>query len=790
MHEAYETQEIQRFDPSVEQGLTDEQVKSRIEQNLINFNSDVPTKSIKQIIRDNTLTLFNLINLCLGIAVFCVGSYKNLLFLGVMFCNIAIGIFQEVRAKRTIDRLSIISSVKAHAIRNGEVLEIGVNDIVLDDVLELSNGNQIPSDCVLLSGSCDVNESLLTGESDSIHKNVGDMLYSGSYIVSGKCRARVEHIAGDNFASSISAEAKYVKKVNSEIMFTLRKIIKLCSFIIVPVGLLLFWNQYEIAHNITASVVSTVAQITSMIPEGLVLLTSTVLAVSVIRLSKHKVLVQELFCIETLARVDVLCLDKTGTITEGCMELVDIVPYGDSRNEDIENALCGIVASLDDNNATFNAIKEKFGSGSDMTADNIVPFSSEKKWSGVHFEQGGTYVIGAAEFILDKVPEELLHLLEKYSKEHRALIIAHSPNDFNDRDLPDDIEVCGVLLLVDKIRVEAPQTLKYFEEQGVNIKVISGDNVLTVSDVARRAGVKDYDKYVDATTLITDIDIKRAAEEYTVFGRVTPVQKKKLVCALKESGHTVAMTGDGVNDVLALKEADCSVAMASGSDAARNVSQLVLLNSNFSSMPKVVAEGRRTINNIERSASLFLVKSIYMTVLAILFIFVNLQAPFIPIQLTLVNAFTIGIPSFILALEPNNDRIKGSFFRNVLGKSIPGAAATLVGTILVISLQNIFALSVDEYITLAVAVISMAGLVVLFHKCLPFNNLRAALFILMIAGLAVGILCFKPIFSLTTFNLEMTLLLVAITVITISAYFILNIITKKFIEKQEEKAKA
>lgn len=783
-----EEQTRQRINTNPKTGLTEEQVKQQIELDLVNHNVDVPTKSIKRIILDNTVTLFNIINIILGIAVFFVGSYKNMLFLGVMFCNIAIGIFQEIRAKLTIDKLSIISSVKVKVIRDSKIQEIGVNDIVLDDILELSNGNQIPSDCILISGSCDVNESLLTGESDSIHKIKGDKLLSGSFIVSGSCRAKVECVGKDNYASSISSQTKYIKKIKSEIMDTLKKIIRIVTFFIVPIGAGLAIHQYILSGSIKDTVLSTVTQLIGMIPEGLVLLTSTVLAVSVIRLSKHKVLVQELYCIETLARVDVLCLDKTGTITEGCMELVDVIPYGNNKSEQLEEALTALTSALEDNNATFSAIRDKFPNDTNWIGNNIMPFSSEKKWSGVNFENEGTYIIGAAEFILkDNIPQELSELLSKYSKGYRSLVMVHSNNDFNERDLPDDLEICGLLILVDKIRAEAPQTLKYFEEQGVEIKVISGDNVLTVSDVARRAGVKNYDKYVDATTLKTDEDIEKAILENTVFGRVTPAQKKKFVQALQSNGHTVAMTGDGVNDVLALKEADCSVAMASGSDAARNVSQLVLLNSNFASMPKVVAEGRRTINNIERSAALFLVKSIYMTLMAIVFLFVNIAAPFEPIQMTLVNAFTIGIPSFILALEPNKNRIKGSFFNNIMRSALPGGIASVIGILLVIISESMIGISHREYVTLAVAVVSAMGIIVLFEKCLPFDKIRAALFVVMVIGLTIGILCFRNLFSLTFFNLEMFIALIIISAICALIFWCLQKLTKIIFNKLEEK---
>lgn len=760
---------IERFNPSTDKGLTSEQVKSRIENNLCNNSTELPTKSIKRILYENIFTLFNILNIILGFAVFYVGSYKNMLFLGVMLCNTAIGIFQEIRAKRTIDKLSIVSATKVNVVRDGKITPLHIDEIVLDDIIEFSQGNQIPVDCKLISGNCDVNESLLTGESDAIHKTSGDMMLSGSFVVSGKCYAKVEHIGEDNYASTISAQAKYIKKVNSEIMYTLKKIIKVLTIVLFPLAIILFIRQYnvesplssetvysvfgEINAHFADTIVSTVASVIGMIPEGLVLLTSTVLAVSVIRLSKYNVLVQELYCIETLARVDVLCLDKTGTITEGCMEVADTVTYGDLvEKENIAEIMCGLTSALDDTNATFLALKAKFNNPSAMVADNIMPFASEKKWSGVHFRNEGTYIMGAAEFILKEVPKDLKQLLESYSRNYRTIILAHSDNDFNDRDLPDNITVIGIVLLNDKIRDEAPETLRYFADQNVNVKVISGDNPLTVSDVARRAGIKNYDKYIDATTLKTDDDIKEAVEKYTVFGRVTPAQKKKFVIALKNDGHTVAMTGDGVNDVLALKEADCSIAMAAGSDAARSVSQLVLLDSNFSSMPKVVAEGRRSINNIQRSSTLFIVKTIFSTLLAFLFVFLSVPYPFEPIQLTLVNAFTIGIPSFILALEPNKERIKGIFLLNILKKSIPAGITTVINIIFCIIAMNMFSLDTQEYSTLAVCLTSATALMILFQVSVPFNKIRTALFITMTAGLVIGVSCFRNFMGTNFFN--------------------------------------
>lgn len=651
-------------------GLAKEEVEERIKENKVNYDTSLPTKSIKTIVRENIFTLFNLINILLGVAVFCVGSYKNLLFLIVIFCNTAISIIQEINSKRAVDKLSILAQAKVNCIRDGEKQEIGINSIVLDDLLMLETGNQIVADSIILEGEVEVNESFITGESDVIYKRKGDTLLSGSFVVSGKCKAEVIHIGDENYTSKISSGAKYVKKVNSEIMKSLNGIIKIVSIAIVPIGILLFFNQLGLTENsFKNAVVNTVAAIIGMIPEGLVLLTSTVLAVSVIRLSKRKVLVQELYCIETLARVDTLCLDKTGTITEGTMEVNDIIEITKSK-EELEEILSEISSASDDNNSTIEAIRAKYKNKQKWKVINKIPFSSQKKWSGVCFKDKGSYIIGAPEFVLREKYDEYKERIEKYSNDYRVIIVANSEGDFIEKELPDKLEVLGFVLISDVIRKEASKTLEYFKEQGVNIKIISGDNPITVSKIAKRAGVENSEKYINMQEIKTKEQLEKAAKEYTIFGRVTPVQKKELVQALKKEGHTVAMTGDGVNDVLALKEADCSIAMASGSDATRNVAELVLLDSNFASMPEIVLEGRRTINNIERSATLFLVKTIYASILAIIFLFVNMPYPFMPIQLTLISTVTIGIPSFVLALEPNKERIKGKFLRNVISRAL------------------------------------------------------------------------------------------------------------------------
>ncbi|MCQ4021578.1 MULTISPECIES: cation-translocating P-type ATPase [unclassified Ruminococcus] len=766
----------ERLNPTAKDGLTAEQVECRLREGLYNKESTLPTKSIPRIFADNICTLFNLINIILAIAVLLVGSYKNMLFMVVILANIAIGIFQEIRAKRTVDRLSIINQAKVKSVRNGKIQEISINDIVLDDIIELSSGNQVPTDCIVMNSEVDVNESLLTGESEPIHKKPGDTLLSGSFIVSGRCRCKAEHIGNDNYASTVFSGAKYVKKVNSEIMRTLNRIIKIISIAIFPIGLLLSFNQFfQNNGNIQETVTHVVAALVGMIPEGLILLTSTVLAVGVIRLSRHNVLVQELYCIETLARVDVLCLDKTGTITEGNMVVHKAIPINGTTDEEFKDALNALTASLNDDNPTYNAVKAMFNGTSNKTAVKIHPFSSAKKWSGAYFGNDGSLVFGAAEFIFkDIIPESVSESIKEYSNGYRVLAVAHSASDFNGESLPDKLEPIGVLVIKDKVRDSAHDTLEFFASQGVELKIISGDNVHTVASIAKEAGLKNYDKYIDASTLKTDEDIKEAILKYSVFGRVTPDQKKAFVLALKEAGHTVAMTGDGVNDVLALKEADCSVAMASGSEAARNVSQLVLMDSDFSSMPRVVAEGRRSINNIQRSASLFIVKTIYSSILSLLFVFLPLSYPIEPIQMTLVSAFAIGLPSFVLALEPNHERVKGNFFINVISRALPCALVVILMTVANVILHITFGTTDIEYSTLQVVILSIAGIMLITKISIPFNAIRTALITVCAGGLALGITVFGWFFGTNPFSVRMLILISVITALSAVLFVVFN----------------
>ncbi len=778
-----------RYKPNLNEGLSQEQVEKQKAEGFVNIDTTVPTKSIKNIIITNLFTIFNLLNFILALAVFFTGSYRNMTFLIIVLCNTAISIYQEIRSKRAIDKLAVVSATKVTAIRNSKEEIIGINDIVLDDILKLSTGNQIVTDSIICEGEVEVNESFITGESDTVYKRKGDMLLSGSFIVSGSCLAQVEHIAGDNYTAKIGHDAKQIKKVKSEIMVSLNKVIKTVSIIILPVGALLLYNQVHVmGESFSSAVLQTVAALIGMIPEGLILLTSTVLAVSVIRLSKSKVLVQQLYCIETLARVDTLCLDKTGTITEGTMEVRDIIEANE-KTESIAKILSEVGNASEDNNTTINAIRNKFGTSNNWKALNKIPFSSQRKWSGVYFENEGSFIIGAPEFVLKDQFINWQEKIEEYSKENRVLALAKSKEEFIEKNLPNNLEVCGFILIQDKIREEAKATLQYFKEQGVTIKIISGDNPKTVSNISKQAGVEGYEKYIDMSKVETE-DFKEIVNEHTIFGRVSPVQKQGLIKALKENGHTVAMTGDGVNDVLALQEADCSIAIASGSDAARNISQLVLLNSNFSSMPKIVAEGRRTINNIERSSELFLTKTIFTTILAVLFVFLSMPYPFRPIQMSLISVVTIGIPSFVLALQPNKARVKGKFLRNVLSRAFPTSLTMVCNIILTIIFSQIFKLDSSVYSTMCIILTTITGFTLILKLCRPFNLLRTALCIFITTLFLIEIVFLKDLFYISILSINEMILLGALVCISEAMYAIIYYSIRKWREHESKRNRA
>lgn len=759
-------------------GLSEKEVNELKKQGLVNYKSMVKTKSIGQILMTNFFTLFNFLNLGLALAIFMVGEYKNLLFLGVVICNTLISTVQEIRSKLTVDKLTLLHQQEAVVVRDFKEKEISINDIVLGDTIKLSLGKQIVCDSVVLSGEILVNEALITGESEPILKKEGDELLSGSFVISGNAYTKVIHVGEENYSSKISAEAKYLKKVNSEIMNFINRIIKYISIAIIPIGILLFMHQQSISGNtFNGAVVNVVAALIGMIPEGLVLLTSTVLAISVVRLSKYNVLVQEIYCIETLARVDTICLDKTGTLTKGEMEVSRVLPLNSTDMNDITLSLGAISYHMDKDNETMSAIYDKYACKNDDKVMEIVPFSSDKKWSGISFEDV-SYVLGAPEIVMDDLGS-IKDEVDKYAADSRVVLLAKSLKKLN-KKIPSDIKPMALILINDKIRPDAKKTLEYFKEEGVDIKLISGDNPVTVANVAKKVGLKNI-KYVDMSK--NKIPFDKLVVEYNVFGRVRPDEKKSLILALKSLGHTVAMTGDGVNDVLALKEADCSVAMNSGSDAARNVSQLVLLDSNFSSMPKVVLEGRRSINNLQRSSSLFLCKTVYASLLALIFLFLAISYPFIPIQLTLTSIVTIGIPSFVLALEPNNERINGRILVNVLRKSLPTALTIVSNIIIIIMLPNLVRLSSEEVSTLAVIMTGITGFMLLYRISVPFNHLRRILFVFLISVFVFGIVFLRELFSLVYITPRLVILIGILFVIAMVLFNMYTVLCNKLTKK-------
>ena len=766
--------EKERFQTDCKMGLTDEQVKSRIDAELTNnFNTNT-TKSYRQIFKDNLFTFFNVLNLVFTVLIIMTGYIKELVFLLVVVGNLIIGIAQEIVTKKTLDKLSVIVAAKVDVVRNGKEYRINVADLVLDDIMQMKPGDQVCADGIILEGTVEVNESLLTGEADVVVKSAGDFLYSGSFIVSGNAYTRVERVGMENYANKISYDAKASKKRTSELRTALNKILKVISIIIVPIGILLFLKQGLIVGlPIADNTVKTVGALIGMIPEGLILLTSISLATSAVILATRRTLVQDLYCIETLARVDVLCLDKTGTITEGKMHVEKVVNL--DQTEYIDEILANMAGALQDDNATFHAVVEKFGKRFDYQVRSIVPFSSARKYSGVSFEQEGTYFLGAFEFIF---PEGYGDIdTEQYAKEGcRVLVLAHSDTmDVIDNKVPVGMKPLALLLITDRIRDDAAATLEYFEKQKVQLKIISGDSPVTVSAVARRAGMKEYDA-VDATTLKTPEDIEAAAKKYNVFGRVTPSQKKELITALKKQGHTVAMTGDGVNDVLALKESDCSIAMASGSDAAKNIANLVLLDSNFATMPGIVNEGRKVINNIERVATLFITKTVYAVLLALAtVIFLDNSYPFTPLQLTLISFVTIGFPAFFLALEPNFAPIKKRFLLNILKKSLPGGLSVIIGILVVNILAGIFNYTPAAVSTMCMLLAVAAGMWVVAKVSVPFTTARKVIF-----GSAIGLFFLCLIFLSSFFDIAPISLPQAVVVLAITAVmpFMMKLVEK------------
>ena len=777
---------MERYEPKKDFGLTQEQVANRISEGLVNFDDQPKTKSIKQIIASNFFTYFNFLNIALGAAVLTAGilnnqlfeGLKNCLFMGVIIINSIISIIEEIISKKIIDRLSVISESKVTTIREGKKEELSLDELVLDDVTILTVGHQIVADSIILDGEVEVNESFLTGEPDAILKKKGDMLLSGSFIVSGSCTTKVEHVGQDNYVATISKEAKYQKKANSVIMDSFEKLLKILSIFIIPIGIIMYFSQVNATDgNVPQAIFGTVASLIGMIPEGLVLLTSSVMAVSVIRLSKYKVLVQQLYCMETLARVDVICLDKTGTLTEGRMQVVDFTPLEKHTKEEMEEIINAFAENSLDTNATMIAIKERFTKKSTWKKSKSIAFSSERKFSAISFKDKDAYYLGAPEVLL-KEKSKIVKEIKKYQTDYRVLLLG-SQKVLSDK--PEKIEAIGIILIEDIVRKEAKATLDYFKKQGVMVKIISGDNVSTVLNIANKVGLKNV-KGLDIVDLNKD-ELEKVVQKYDVFGRVTPKQKKWIIEILQESGRTVAMTGDGVNDVLALKKSDCAISIASGSDAARNVSQLVLLNDNFDALPEVVAEGRRTINNIERSSSLLLVKTIYTVLLILFSIIISSKYFFIPIQLTLITGFTIGIPSFILALEPNNDLVKGKFLLKIVSKSLPTALTVVFNIVLVTIFANVFHLDEGLETSLCVFLTAITGFIHLYKICKPFNVIRVSLLTLMILGFLYCAIFQNEFFSLSPMTPTSCLIGFVLTIDSLYIFRRLNYFISKAFHK-------
>lgn len=760
---------MERIAADPQSGLSAEQVKRRFAQGENNYKVESSTLSVSEIVRSNVCTYFNLVFAVIAVLLAIVGAWSDMLFLPIIVANTCIGIIQEVHSKKVLDKLSILNAPHAVVIRDGKRQEIPADQLVLDDIVEFSAGSQIPADAKVVSGELQVNESLITGESDEIEKREGDSLLSGSFVVSGKACARLEKVGKDSYISKLTLQATKSKKgEQSEMIRSLNYLIMVMGIIIIPIGIALFvqsfiYNEGTFHDSITGMV----AAIIGMIPEGLYLLTSVALAVSSVRLAQKKVLIHDMKCIETLARVNVLCVDKTGTITESGMHVYDFSVLDGADQLEISQLLADFVAAQEKDNATMEALKAHFSNGSGMRAREVYSFSSETKYSGAVMNDGKSYVIGAPEFVLRGQFAQYQEQIATYSsKGYRVLVFAQYEGTLDRKPLTEPVLPLCFVMLANPIRKGAKETFTYFAENDVDIKVISGDNPLTVSVIAAEAGIVGAERFVDASTLKEKEDYYRAVEEYTVFGRVTPSQKRMLVQALKEHKKTVAMTGDGVNDVLALKDADCSVAMASGSEAASNVAQLVLLDSDFSRMPSVVAEGRRVVNNIERTAALYIVKNIFSMLLAIFSVILMLDYPLEPSQVSLISMFTIGIPSFVLALEPNKDLIRGHFLTNVLVRALPaGLTDFIVVSGLVIFCRE-FQVDLDCLSTSCTILVAIVGFMILHRIARPMNTGHIVMLVGVIAGWILCMLFGGSFFGITGISKQCEMLMVIFAIIT------------------------
>ncbi len=740
---------VDRFTPELNNGLSPEQVETRFKQFLFNDTNKKYSKSYASIFIGNICTFFNLLCLIAFIALLLAGmqGITNYLVIVITAANVGIGIFQEIRSKLAIDKLAIMASSSTKVLRDGEVIEIPTSEVVLDDIIIMELGNQVPADCILADGNVEVNESLLTGESVSVKKKIGDVLYAGSFIASGNGKCRVDKVGKETFLEKLTAKAKKYKRPNSELINSMQAIIKVVSIVIFPIaiGVFLVTRAANSVEGVTVSawllserdslaLAKTCSVVIGMIPSGMLLLTSVALAVGVLRLTKNNTLVRDLYSLEMLARVNVLCLDKTGTITDGRMKVNDAVILNTVGEYSLNDIMGSMLAALDDNNQTSIALYNHFGHSDALSPTAKIPFSSKRKLSAVSFADVGTFVMGAPEFVLKPLPTKVERIVKQYAQMGlRVIVLAHSSSPIIGDKLPAIVKPLAIISIADNIREDAIETIKWFKENDVQVKVISGDNPITVSEVAKRAGIDHADKFISLEGL-NEKEVENVANKYTVFGRVTPEQKAVLVRAIKTEGNTVAMTGDGVNDILALKEADCAISVASGSEAARNVSHLVLMDNNFGNMPKVVAEGRRVINNIKNSASLYLMKTLFTAVLATIFIILRQAYLFVPSNMLLLELFVIGAPSFFLSLQPNNSRVEGKFITHVMSRSISGAVVMIL---CVMAMYLTCTLGGAEFSGFQTAMCMMAlvfsGLVMLYRVCQPFNGYRLVLFVLMTA---------------------------------------------------------
>ena len=765
------------------QGLSDKEVEKLTQEGKVNVTGSDNLKSNWQIIKDNVFTLFNLYNLLIAIALVAVHAYTNTFFFLIITINVLIGIIQEIHGKNLVKKLSILTASKATVIRNGKEQQIEIEKIVLGDTIVLKQGDQIPSDAYVIDGEVEVNEALLTGESELVQKNVEDKLLSGSYVASGKCYAVVEKVGADNFANQIINETKKYKENNSELINSMKRVTKFTSFVIIPVGVILFIQAYITRSvDLTTSVVATAAALLGMLPKGLVLLITIALESGVIKLAKKQVLVQELYSIESLAHIDTICLDKTGTITQGKMKVSEVKIYKENTMPKPFNEMMqAFVNGMDDSNSTFLAMQEYFKGNTILDKVDKVPFSSERKWSAISFRNEGSIVVGAPERLFEKsnetMPDRVIDL-QKDGK--RVLSVAYTKEVIKDSELP-NLDVVASIVLEDPLRKNAKEMLGYFKEQGIDVKIISGDNPLTVSNIARRAGLKDYESYIDLSTISTDAEIVNLVDRYSIFARVLPHQKSIIVKALQAKNHKVAMTGDGVNDVIALRESDCSITLPDATDSAKQVSQIVLLNSDFSVLKDVLMEGRRVVNNITNVARIFFIKTIYSVLLSIFCILTNTAFPFIPIQITLIDLVIEGYTSFFITFEQNKKAITGAFLPTALTNAAPFAIVIMFNIIVLTIVGNIVGIEQGMLTTMMYVLIGFVSILAVQEVCMPYTKPHLFLFSTTAVGFYVAALLFNKILQLTPIA---TYGIVIVLVVAVIDYLLIHIKRKVYKKKQ------